>query len=136
MPTANRTRIELDLIPGRFAIVRLDPGSPAPAWARSSTLFSVTTTKTETSVLCDDISLPDGITAQRGYRCFRVRGPLDFALVGILHRLLKPLATAGISVFVISTFDTDYVLVPEASSEAAVAALTGEGHAVHRDGDA
>jgi len=136
MPTVDRTHIELDLLPGLFAVVQLEPGSPLPAWAHSNTLFSLTTTETETSVLCDDISAPDGIRAERGFRCFRVRGPLDFALVGILQRLIEPLATAGISVFVISTFDTDYILVPGASLEAAVAALTGAGHAVRRDGAA
>jgi len=133
MPTVDRTHIELDLLPGLFAVARLGPGAPIPAWAHSNTLLSVTTTATETSVLCDDISLPDDIRAERGFRCFRVRGPLDFALVGILQSLLEPLATAGISVFVISTFDTDYVLVPGASLQAAAAALTSEGHAVRRD---
>lgn len=64
------------------------------------------------------------------FRAFEVQGPLDFSLTGVLSSLLGPLARAEISVFTLSTFDTDWILVPSASREAAAAALRAAGHTV------
>jgi hypothetical protein len=70
------------------------------------------------------------VEAQRGYRALAVRGPLDFSMIGVVAQLSTTLAAAAISIFVVSTHDTDYVFVPDADLEAAIAALRGAGCAV------
>lgn len=78
-----------------------------------STFFSVTRTADELSVVCLAGSEPPDARVQSGWSCFRVAGSLDFALTGILSSIAVPLAAAGVSIFALSTFDTDYVLVRE-----------------------
>jgi hypothetical protein len=122
----------LTLVPldGRYAVCRLDPGDPLPAWAAGGPFVSVTRTDEELSVVCQQEAVPAGVRCERDWRCLRVAGTLDFALVGVLASLTGPLAEAGVSVFAVSTFDTDYLLVKEEKWEAAVAALRAFGHVV------
>jgi len=114
-----------------LAVVRLGRGAKVPAWASASTLFSVTATADETSIVCHASSVPAKARKQGPFVAFEVTGPLDFKLVGVLHTLLGPLVDAGISVFTISTFDTDWILVQGGKADAAEAAWTGAGHTVH-----
>lgn len=122
--------LALGLLPGRLAVCRLDARQPPPAWALGSEFFSITRTEEELSIVCAQEAVPDGVRAEVGFRALGVAGPLDFALTGILDSLLGPLAEAAISVFAISTHDTDYVLVRERDLDRAVAALRGAGHRV------
>jgi hypothetical protein len=92
--------------------------------------LSITRTRDELSIVCESSRIPAGIDAEFGWRCIKVDGPLDFSLVGVLSSLAEPLARAGIPIFAISTFDTDYVLVKTANLEGAMAALESAGHAV------
>lgn len=101
-------------------------------WAESGPVVSITRTPAELSVVCLEATVPSHAEAQRGFRCLRVAGPLDFAETGILESLAKPLALAGISIFALSTYDTDYLLLPGDNLEAAVSALSDAGHTVHR----
>lgn len=123
--------LDLELDPHRFALVRADASDPIPAWAQSSPFFSVTRTADELSVLCHEAAVPATLAAQRGFRCFKIRGPLEFSAVGILDSLTGPLARARISIIALSTYDTDYLLVAEANLDAAVGVLRGAGHTVH-----
>ena len=75
--------------------------------------------------------LPPAIDAHRGLRCLGVRGPLDFSDIGILAGLTQPLAETGVSVFVVSTYDTDYLLVASDSLDRAARVLTDSGHVIH-----
>ena len=104
--------MKLNRFPETLAVVRLGPGTEVPDWAESSSIFSVTATATETSVVCAARSVPTKSVHQKPFTAFEVEGPLDFALTGVLVELLTPLAEAGISVFTLSTFDTDWILVP------------------------
>lgn len=122
--------LHLTLLLGQFAICRLPAGSPLPEWAARGALSSVTWTADETSVVCDQASVPAGVQADISWRALKVAGPMDFSLTGVLLSIAKPLADAGIGIFAVSTFDTDYVLVKEASLDAAVEALTTFGHTV------
>lgn len=117
------------LLPGRYAVCRLAPDAAEPAWAAGA-FITVTRTADELSVVCDEAAVPGGVRTQGGWRCLRVAGTLDFALVGVLAALLGPLAETGVSVFCVSTFDTDYLLVKDADLPRAVAALTTVGHRV------
>ncbi len=92
--------------------------------------MALTRTDEETSVVCREATVPEGVRAEPGWRAIRVAGPLDFALTGVLLSLVRPLAAAQVAVFVVSTFDTDYVLVKEAALERALAALADVGHRV------
>ena len=122
--------LDLTLLPDSLAICRLPAGTALPAWARPGGLTAVTWTSEETSIVCLAAVVPAEVQADAGWRAFKVAGPLDFSLTGVLLAIAQPLADAGISIFAVSTYDTDYVLVKEAALPAAVAALTGYGHRV------
>ena len=124
--------LDLTLLPEDLAVCRLPTVAGALGWLDGESFASVTRTPDETSVVCRTAVVPAGVPAEPGWRALRVAGPLDFALVGVLRSLLGPLADAGVSVFALSTFDTDYVLVREAALEAALASLTAEGHRIVR----
>jgi hypothetical protein len=122
--------LTLFLLPETFAVCRLPAGAALPAWAMSGSLYAVTRTADELSIVCPQAQAPDGALCQPGWRCFQVAGPLDFALTGVLASLAGPLAAAGVSIFAISTYDTDYLLAPATALDAAVAALRNAGHTV------
>ncbi len=114
----------------RLAVVRLGPGSDLPDWAVSGTLLSVTATATETSIVTARKVVPKKVLQEGPYIAFSVEGQLDLDLAGVLHGLLGPLAEAEIPVFTISTFDTDWILVPAVSADAAAEAWRRSGHTV------
>jgi uncharacterized protein len=118
--------------PETIAVVRLGPGAEVPPWAESSSIFSVTATATETSLICAARSVPTKARALKPLTGFAIEGPLDFAMTGILSGLLAPLAEAEISIFALSTFDTDWILVPVASADRVEELWQGLGHSVAR----
>jgi hypothetical protein len=121
--------LKLQMIEDLLAVCRLAPKEPIPGWALATGPFcSVTRTAEELSVVCAEVCVPIGIRCERGWRALKVQGPLDFGLTGILDALTDPLAKRGISIFAVSTFDTDYLLVREAQLEEALAALFAAGH--------
>ena len=112
-----------------LAIVRRPSNAGVPWWAaRSETFLSFTRTSEETSLVCESRSVPESVEAQRGYRALRVEGPLPLDATGILASLAVPLADAGVPIFVIATFDTDYILVQEGRLADAIHALRNAGH--------
>jgi hypothetical protein len=92
---------------------------------------SLTVTGDEQSVVCLDQDIPGDVRKEGGWRLLKIRGPLAFTLVGILSSLISPLATAGISIFALSTFDTDYLLIKAESFSAACQILTQRGHVIY-----
>lgn len=117
--------LRLSLLPGRFAVCRLsaDAAIPANLLQVQPGFLSITRTADELSIVCAEELAPAGAKLQSGWRVFKVEGPLDFALTGVMATLATPLAAAKISLFTVATFDTDYLLVQEQDLEAAVAAL-------------
>jgi hypothetical protein len=126
------SHVKLRLLRGRFAVCRLEPGEGVPAWALGGEFNSVTRTAGELSVVCAEGAAPAGTKCETGWRIFQVEGPLDFALTGILVAVAKPLADADVSIFAVSTYDTDYVMVKEENVEKAARALAAAGHSVKR----
>ncbi len=122
--------LTLSVMPGLYAVCRLDPGEPVPAWAWQGDFVTVTRTPEELSVLCAEDSVPEGVQVERGWRCLKLAGPFDFALTGVLASVLGPLAEAGIGILAVSTFHTDYVLVRADRLEQALHALREAGHTV------
>lgn len=126
-------RLPLELLADTLAICRLDASAPVPEWTRESSRFlTVSRTADELSVTAIQHTVPPGVPCERDYRALRVRGPLPLTLIGILGAIANPLAEAGLSIFAISTYDTDYVLVKAADLDAALAALERAGHQVTR----
>lgn len=127
-------RLRLLGVADSFAVCKLAIRSPIPAWAMQGDFFSVTRTADELSVVCRQEDVPEGGVCERDWRCLRVAGSMPFTMVGVLASLTTPLAKAGVGLFALSTFDTDYLFVKEGDMPRAVAALRAAGHQVDAEG--
>ncbi len=125
-----KKRLRLSLLPGRFMICRLPPDAPVPSWAMRGDFYSVTRTADELSAVCREAETPDDVRRHSGRRCMKVEGPIDFSETGILSALARPLALARISIFALSTFDTDWILVRERDLAETVRVLQEAGHEI------
>jgi hypothetical protein len=115
----------------RFAICQLPAEADIPRWAAQAPgVVATVRSREELSVVCREDVVPADVRQEKGWRAFMVEGPLDFGLTGVLAAIAGPLAVAGISIFALSTFHTDYVLVKEDKLEAATKALSAAGHNV------
>lgn len=121
--------IHLRLLIERFSVLKLAPQS-FPAWLSDARLYFVAATEDEYSIMCPEAFVPTGIEHKAGYRCLRVEGNLAFDEVGVVARVSKPLADAGLSLFLVSTHDRDYVLVHQNDLRAAVGAYLTAGMTV------
>jgi uncharacterized protein len=131
--TPARPKLPLELLPDTLAICRLEPHVPIPSWAREPSRFlTLSRTAEELSITTLQSTVPAGVPCEREYRAIRVRGPLPLNLVGILAAIADPLAAAGLSIFAISTYDTDYVLVKARELDQALQALRQAGHQITR----
>lgn len=126
-PSSPLTLKKLD---GRMAVCRLDPSSEVPGWATEAALFSVMRTPDELSVVCPEGNVPVGVKSEAGWRVLALEGPFEFSAVGVLASVASPLAEARVSIFALSTYDTDYVLVKEEGVDRAVSVLRERGHEV------
>ncbi|PLX92711.1 MAG: ACT domain-containing protein [Desulfuromonas sp.] len=122
--------LQLTLLEGLFAVHRLAPEAQLPQLLLRQGFFAVTRTAEELSIVCSqDVEIASD-RAERDWRCLKVEGPLDFSLTGIIAGISKSLSQAGISLFVISTFDTDYLLVRSQTLSAATTALVKAGYSI------
>ncbi len=113
-------RLRLTVLDTAVAICRLPADAVLPEWAlRKQEFLSITRTSEELSIVCVLDAVPTEVQAERGWRVFKVQGPLDFGLTGILASIAVPLAGQKISIFAISTYDTDYILVRQEAFELA-----------------
>jgi uncharacterized protein len=115
---------------GCYAIAKFPCDAGIPGWAAGSTFFSVTRTLEELSVVAAEASVPADLDASRGWRMFKVHGPFAFDEIGVVAALANPLARVGVGIFVISTFDTDYLLVQQEEIPVAVETLEHAGHKI------
>jgi hypothetical protein len=123
--------LDLVLLPDDYSVCRLPAGAALPAELDvTSGVVSVTWSPTEVSIICTANQAPTGGVTNTPWRCFRVNGPVNLALTGILASLVNPLAQARVNIFAFSTHDTDYVLVPAVRLHEALAALAAAGHRV------
>ena len=120
--------MKLRTLPDSYAVVRLQPGSELPEWVDKGPFRSVTRTDHEVSVVCRDRDVPEGESVDRGWTLLETMGPFDFSLTGAIASLVEPLAKAEVPIFVISTFESDYVLVRSADLARAADALESAGH--------
>ena len=115
----------LTLLPETFAIVRMAPDAE---W--SGDYFSITRTSDATSIVCPESGVRAGMHADRGWQCLKVEGPLPLTMVGVMADVATLLARAGVSIFPIATYDTDYIFVKGDQVAAAADALKIGGHVV------
>lgn len=122
--------LDIEVLDGQYAIYRQDPTeSVSPDFSKAGFL-SATITPDEFSVVCEESFVPTGCRSEPGWKCLKVRGPLDFGLTGILAGIATVLANADVSIFAVSTFDTDYILVKKNLLKRAVASLNNAGYSV------
>ena len=122
--------LTLHLVPGAYAISRLDAGEAIPRWADGDGFVSVSRTPSELSVICLAARVPPGVRSEGGWRALALMGPFPFDTVGVAASVLEPLAAGGIGILLVSTFDTDVLLVKEAHLQRAVGLLASAGHRV------
>lgn len=123
-------KLILKLLKEKYVVCRLDKNDAMPAWATYGEFFSITTTEDELSIVCSQENLPHNIQCEllniqceKDWQILKIEGPLDFSLVGILASISSLMAKEQISIFALSTYDTDYILVKEADIDAAINAL-------------
>jgi hypothetical protein len=123
-------QLPLSIMPGTYAVCRLNPQDATGQWTGSRGFVSVTRTGDELSVVCLQDDAPAGAAVERGYRLLKIEGPLSFSLTGVLASLVSPLADEQISVLAISTYETDYLLVRSDELTHTVDTLTRAGHRI------
>jgi hypothetical protein len=122
------TQLKLELLDDKFAIHRFNLSAKIPDEVFGEGFFGIVKTGEELSIVCRDSLELNSERCDRGWSCIKVTGPLDLNTVGILANISKVLAEARISIFVVSTYDTDYILIPAEKTPGAVAAFDAEGY--------
>ena len=122
--------VKLYMLDDLYAVARCDPDEAVPDWASAGPLWSITRSDSELSIVCRQDDVPAEVSAERGWCALELAGPLDFSLTGVVSALVVPLAEAEVPIFVVSTFETDYLLVRELDLARSVEALTAAGHEV------
>jgi hypothetical protein len=117
-PHPERHQLKFRWLPGAYAIVRLAPDAIVPVWATKGEFSSITRTPDELSIVCPADNLPRDVDSQHHWICLKLEGPFPFSLTGVLLSFIEPLSRNDIPIFAISTFDTDYVLIPEEHARA------------------
>ncbi|AWK52844.1 MAG TPA: ACT domain-containing protein [Clostridium sp.] len=118
--------LTMKLLKEKYGVCRLDKTELIPEWAQNSDFFSITRTSDELSIVCSQDDIPNDINCEKDWRILKIEGPLDFSLIGILASISTILAQKGISIFAISTYDTDYILVKNNDIDNAISALIKE----------
>ena len=124
----NQHTLKFRRLAGPYAIVRLAPESPVPAWGTDGEFTSITRTSEELSIICAAGNVPAEMESLHHWMCLKLQGPFPFSLTGVLLSFIQPLSSKGIPIFAISTYDTDYVLIQEEWAGAALNALKHAGH--------
>lgn len=125
-------RLQLKFLDGVFTVHRISVGSKISPTVYESNFFAVTKTDEELSIVCDSSIHVESEKSEAGWSCFKVVGPLDFSLTGVLAKLSTCLAEANISIFAISTYDTDYILVRTQEMERAQSTLIQAGYLLEK----
>jgi hypothetical protein len=126
-------KLNLSVLPQKYAVCRLDPNGHIPHWALLGDDFiSLTRTLNELSIICLQENVPQETKADREWRCAKVNGPFDFSSAGVHTSLAIPLAEADISILTIATYETDHLLIQERDLERAIRVLERAGHRIRR----
>jgi hypothetical protein len=124
--------LHLSLLSGLYAVCRLEADAPLPDWAQAGGFSTLVRSAEELSVVCESRLVPDGVTREGDWRILKVAGPLDFSQIGVLAGLAQPLAAEKVSIFVVSTYDTDYLLVKVEKLDLALDVLHRAGYVIEK----
>ena len=122
----------LSLMREVFAVCRLDKDAPVPSWALGGYFFCVARTPDELSVVCEQGGIPEGVEREDGWRCFKVESPFEFDLASVVSSMATQLAEEGTKMFVVATWDSDYLMVKQDDLEPTIATLEEAGHRVNK----
>ncbi|HBF8535452.1 TPA: ACT domain-containing protein [Clostridioides difficile] len=122
--------MKLKLFAEEYAVCRLNSDSKIPTWIDTKNFYSITKTEDELSIVCSNNNIPSDVKSEKEWRILKILGPLDFSLIGILSKLSGLLAENKISIFAISTYDTDYILIKEKDIKNACKILNCNGYEV------
>ncbi|WP_026884752.1 ACT domain-containing protein [Clostridium akagii] len=122
--------LTLKLLKEKYGVCRLSAEESIPKWGKNSPFYSITKTVDELSIVCYEDCIPRDIKCEKDWRVLKVQGTLDFSLIGIISSISTILAHEKISIFAISTFDTDYILVKDKDIDNAANALSNEGYEI------
>lgn len=120
--------LTMKLLEEKYGVCQLEAYDEIPEWASKGEFYSITKTRDELSIVSCQDNIPDGVKCQGDWRILKVQGPLDFSLIGILASISAVLAKQKISIFVISTYDTDYILIKEKDIKKSIDSLLAEGY--------
>jgi hypothetical protein len=115
-------------LPGFYAIVRLSADASIPEWATKGDFTSITRTAEELSIVCSADNIPRDVDRGPSWICLKLEGPFPFSQTGVLLSFIEPLSNHGLPIFAISTYDTDYVFIPQEHTVRALALLHQAGH--------
>ncbi len=121
-------KLSMRILDEEYGVCRLKPDSEVPTWAGNGEFTSITRTSDELSIVCSEKNMPEEIICERNWKIIKIEGPLDFTMIGVLAQISMILAKEKISIFVISTFDTDYILVKEKDLSLTKITLTQDGY--------
>ncbi|MCC0658921.1 MULTISPECIES: ACT domain-containing protein [unclassified Clostridioides] len=122
--------MKLKLFLKEYAVCRLNNNSEIPTWIDTENFYSITKTDDELSIVCSNNNIPSDIKSEKEWRILKILGPLDFSLIGILSKISGLLADNKISIFAISTYDTDYILIKEKDIKNACKILNCNGYEI------
>ena len=118
----------LKVIEGTYAVAQLPPDAGIPAWFDGTGFSAFVKADDEITLVCDENRVPQSISAQRGWVCFRSIGPCAFDEAGIVVSLISPISANDIGVFVLCTFDGEHILCPRGDLGRVREILVAEGH--------
>ena len=125
-------QLQLSLLKDKYCIYTLPNTATIPDWALTQSLVSITRTEKELTIVCRQEILPSQYQSDLNWRCFKIDGSFDLNQIGVISSISSPLADAGISIYVISTYDTDYFLIQEQNLEQTISTLSDIGHNITR----
>ncbi len=125
-------QLQLSLLKDKYAICSLPNNAPIPDWASIQSLASITRTEKELTIVCRLEILPSQYQSGLKWRCFKIDGSFDLNQIGVISSISSPLADAGICIYIISTYDTDYFLIQEQNLKKTISTLSDIGHNIKR----
>ena len=123
-------KLILKLLKDKYSVCRLNKYDEIPKWIFNEEFFSITKTEDELSIVCLQDKIKDNVLCERNWKVLKIEGPLDFSLIGILSKISTLMANNKISIFAISTYDTDYILIKEKSIDKAIEVLINNNYNV------
>ena len=122
--------MKLKLLKPTYSICKLSPDNEVPSWALTSSTFFLSKTSDELSIICPATEIPSEVKVSNGWRCIRVDGDLEFDEIGVVTTVSSPIANKGISLFLVSTHDRDYVLIHKDDLDNAISEYEKKGFSI------